>query len=100
MDRGPLFLERRSYRRRRMLDALRFLPFLGLGLWMLPLLWPVAAPLSPPAPGLSGALDPEAAGALATSVTLKYVFGIWAALILAALGLKRRGNNPAAAGRR
>ena len=41
MPRAPIFLEKRGYRQRRMMDAVRLLPFLGLMLWMVPLLWPV-----------------------------------------------------------
>ncbi|KAA2313150.1 hypothetical protein DL237_15480 [Pseudooceanicola sediminis] len=37
---GPLFLERRGYRQRRMTDAARVLPMLGLVLLAMPLLWP------------------------------------------------------------
>lgn len=35
----PLYLARRSYRRRRLIDALQLLPFLLFALWVLPLLW-------------------------------------------------------------
>lgn len=37
--RGPLFLARRTYRRRRLTDAMRLLPFLGGFLIFLPMLW-------------------------------------------------------------
>ena len=37
--RSPLFLKRRIYRRRRLRDAARMLPVLGLFLLMLPVLW-------------------------------------------------------------
>ncbi|PRX34954.1 hypothetical protein SAMN05216257_102572 [Meinhardsimonia xiamenensis] len=37
--RAPLFLERGSYRRRRLTDAARVLPFLGVFLFLLPLIW-------------------------------------------------------------
>lgn len=36
---GPVFLERRTYRRRRMADAARLLPVLGVILVCIPLLW-------------------------------------------------------------
>ncbi|MBU3259444.1 hypothetical protein KPG71_05390 [Roseovarius sp. PS-C2] len=36
---GPVFLERRTYRRRRAADAARLLPFLGVVLIGVPLLW-------------------------------------------------------------
>ena len=38
-SRSPLFLKRRIYRRRRLRDAARMLPVLGLFLLMLPVLW-------------------------------------------------------------
>lgn len=71
MARNPLFLQRRSYRFRRMMDALRFLPFIGLALWMVPLLWP-------------GTQD---VGAMPLSSALLYIFGIWFFLVLAAWAL-------------
>ncbi|WP_256471565.1 hypothetical protein [Oceanicola sp. 502str15] len=35
----PLFLARQTYRRRRLMDAARLLPAVGLGLVLFPLLW-------------------------------------------------------------
>lgn len=70
--RPPIFLERRSYRNRRMMDALRLLPFVGLMLWMLPLFWPSA---------------PSEGGAVKSSAAIIYVFGIWALLIMASFAL-------------
>ncbi|MEL6170127.1 MAG: hypothetical protein AAFR35_15680 [Pseudomonadota bacterium] len=35
----PLFLARRTYRRRRLMDAARLLPVLGLFIFLLPLVW-------------------------------------------------------------
>lgn len=79
MPKGPVFLERRNYRYRRMMDAIRLLPVLGLLLWMVPLFWPMAQP------GVDGA--PEA---VPMSVALKYLFGVWVCLVLAAWLLWRR----------
>lgn len=60
--RRPLFLERSSYRRRRLADAARMLPVLALVLILLPVWWvPEAVSLT------DGAL---------------WLFGLWAALIL------------------
>ncbi|WP_299962729.1 hypothetical protein [uncultured Roseobacter sp.] len=64
---SPLFLERGSYRLRRLLDAVRLLVFVGAGLWMIPLLWPS-----------------DGAGAVPMSRALLYVFSVWALLIVAA----------------
>lgn len=63
-----LFLERETYRMRRLLDAGRVLPVLGIALWLVPLLW-----LGAPGDGVP------------MSVALIYVFGVWALLILCAL---------------
>ncbi|MEL6564455.1 MAG: hypothetical protein AAF822_13735 [Pseudomonadota bacterium] len=72
---ASVFLERRSYRRRRMMDAVRLLPVLGAMLLMLPLFWP------------SGAGPADEAIAMSTAVI--YVFVVWLILICAAFGLWR-----------
>ncbi|QBF32563.1 hypothetical protein [Thalassococcus sp. S3] len=74
---GPsVFLERQSYRRRRLLDAARFLPVLGALLFAFPLLWP----------------KPETGEAVSMSSAMLYVFGVWAVLIglAACFGLAQR----------
>lgn len=68
--RDPPFLERRSYRRRRLSDAARLLPILGVILFMLPLLW---------AAGPGGT----------TARSGLYLFGSWFVLIAIAAGLAR-----------
>lgn len=70
---SPKFLARRSYRRRRMIDAARLLPVLGLFLVLLPILWrPAATP------------EPDTArGGL-------YLFAVWLLLIAVAFVLARR----------
>lgn len=77
--RSPLFLERRSYRFRRMMDAVRLLPFMVLAFWMVPLLWPVATPEAGPA-----------ADTVPMSTAARYVFGVWFAAIAFAFLLWRR----------
>ena len=57
-----VFLERRSYRRRRMGDAAVLLPLFGTVLLLIPLLWQSAE-----------------GGARTTDVML-YIFGVWALL--------------------
>ncbi|MEP5730979.1 MAG: hypothetical protein ABJL67_16605 [Sulfitobacter sp.] len=79
MARGPVFLERQSYRLRRMLDAIRLLPFLGILLWMVPLMWPL------PEGGVEGST-----GAMPMSVALQYLFGVWIGLVLLGWLLWRR----------
>ncbi|MEO0402689.1 MAG: hypothetical protein AAF214_09975 [Pseudomonadota bacterium] len=71
----PVFLERRSYRRRRMMDALRILPVVGVMLWLLPVFWPTAAD------------GPDAPAPLAMSNAVIYVFAVWVGLIAAAFAL-------------
>ena len=68
----PLFLARRSYRRRRLMDAARLLPFLGLVLILLPGLW---HPAHTPHPD--------------TGNGRIYLFVIWAFLVVAAAALAR-----------
>ena len=63
---GPLFLARAVYRRRRLRDAARLLPVLGLLLLLLP------------------ALGRSEGGRVGDVV---FLFGVWAGLILAALTL-------------
>lgn len=70
-----LFLERRSYRRRRVMDALKLLVFLGTVLWMVPALWPDGA-------------DPDV-GAIKTSHALFYIFSVWLLLIVLAAIFER-----------
>lgn len=81
MAKSPIFLERRSYRKRRMIDAIRLLPLLGLLLWMLPLIWPVPVPV--PA-------AEEGSDVISTSVALRYLFGVWIAMVLFGWLLWRR----------
>ncbi|MEM5543505.1 hypothetical protein WNY61_12230 [Sulfitobacter sp. AS92] len=88
MARTPIFLEKRGYRQRRMMDAVRLLPFLGLMLWMVPLLWPVPEILPDATPETT---EP----AIAMSVALRYLFGVWALLILATWALWRRTRDVA-----
>ncbi len=68
----PLFLARKSYRRRRMMDAARLLPLAGIFALILPILW---QPRLTPEPD--------------TAFGLIYIFGVWALLIIAARGLAR-----------
>ena len=61
----PVFLERASYRQRRMRDAARMMPVVGILLWTIPLLWPRASPDAP-----------------TSAFTMLYFFGVWVVLIL------------------
>lgn len=73
--RTPVFLERSSYRRRRMMDALRLLPVVGVFLWMVPLFWPTVSD------------GPDAPAAMAMSDAIAYVFVVWLMLIIGGLAL-------------
>ncbi|MEM1371116.1 MAG: hypothetical protein AAGG72_02690 [Pseudomonadota bacterium] len=71
----PIFLERWSYRQRRMLDALRLLPVVGVMLWMLPLFWPTGTA--------------ETGEPVMLSTALTYIFGVWVLLTLLCAALWR-----------
>ncbi|MEM1073616.1 MAG: hypothetical protein AAGI36_04150 [Pseudomonadota bacterium] len=79
---GPVFLERGSYRRRRMIDALRLIVMFGVCLWMIPVLWP-----SGPSEGAEGVV---------LSRALFYVFGVWIVLIVVSAVLTWRVIDDAA----
>lgn len=79
----PLFVPRATYRRRRLTDAARLLPFVGVFLFALPMLW-----------GRSGH-----SGAAAAREGL-YLFAVWAGLIAVAALLGRRLAEPPEAGAR
>jgi hypothetical protein len=66
----PLFLGRKGYRARRLRDAARLLPLLGLALLLLPVMW---------APSLRALIGDA-----------MYIFAVWLGLIVAA-GLLGRG---------
>lgn len=72
MSRKPpsLFVERETYRKRRMIDAARVLPIVGVALLLLPVLW----------------RSPEGLG-LPTTYLMGYIFGIWLILTVGAAGL-------------
>ena len=66
--RAAFFLERRAYRRRRIGDAARVLPVLGIILVLLPILW---------------------TGEAALSSTAIYIFAAWVVLIVIAAIVSR-----------
>jgi len=79
-ERAPprVFLERQTYRRRRMLDAVRLLPIFGALLLAIPMMWPQRGP----ATGSQLAADGAEAGAFVPmSDAIAYVFIVWAGLI-------------------
>lgn len=67
------FVERGTYRRRRLMDMARLLPLLGVLLLAVPLLWPNPDPY--PAP--------DTAAGMPTSAAITYIFLVWAGLIAA-----------------
>ena len=64
-----VFLERKSYRQRRLADAAKLLPLIGIILMLLPILW---------------LYDAKTAGGLI------YIFTVWAGLIVVVGFLSRR----------
>ncbi|MDR9392979.1 MAG: hypothetical protein RI571_01505 [Roseovarius sp.] len=74
-DPGPVFLERRTYRRRRMADAARLLPLMGAFLFALPLLW-----------------QSDDKTALTTHVIF-YLFCVWLGLVALAGVISRHLNS-------
>jgi uncharacterized membrane protein len=62
--RGPLFVGRASYRRRRLRDAARMLPVFGAFLFLLPILW-----------------DPANSTGRDTAPDGLYLFWVWGGLI-------------------
>jgi len=68
--RAPLFLQRETYRRRRIMDAARILPVVGFVLILLPVLW-------------------TRGRALSTAAEAVYLFVLWLVLVLAAAALSR-----------
>lgn len=68
--RTPLYLERETYRRRRIMDAARVLPVLGFVLILLPVLW-------------------TQGGQMGTAGEAVYIFILWFVLILSAALLSR-----------
>lgn len=78
----PVFLERQSYRRRRLLDAARLLPLMGAALFAVPLLWERGEGAEAPVP---------------TSSAILYIFSVWAGLVVvnAAFGRFARGTGRA-----
>ncbi len=64
-----MFLARETYRRRRLMDAARFLPYLGIAAFFVPMLWAREA---------------------GTAAGLVYIFAAWAVLIALAFLIARR----------
>ena len=64
-----VYLERRRYRTRRIIEALKVLPVLGIILFGVPLLW---------------------SEGVKTSDAMIYFFSVWLALVFAAVWLARR----------
>jgi hypothetical protein len=64
-----VYLERRRYRTRRIIEALKVLPVLGIVLFGVPLLW---------------------SEGVKTSDAMIYFFAVWLALVFAAVWLARR----------
>lgn len=73
-SRRPVFLERQTYRRRRIMDAARVLPVAGFVLILLPVLWSRG----------------DGTGVASEAI---YLFVLWFVLVLAAAALARPLRN-------
>ncbi len=69
----PIFLQRANYRQRRVRDAAKLVPFVGVVLWMLPLSW-----------------AQDLAGGRIGSGGVIYIFAVWVLLIMMAAFLANR----------
>lgn len=69
----PMFLERASFRRRRLSDAAAIIPFFGIVLLCIPAIW---------------------ASESRTATAMVYVFTVWAVLILVVGLIARRLKEP------
>ncbi|MCP9481649.1 hypothetical protein NNA36_06695 [Shimia sp. CNT1-13L.2] len=69
---SSVFLQRRNYRRRRLVDLIRMMPVIGALLWAVPLLWPTGED-----------------GGVTTSKALVYVFLVWFGLVVVTALLSR-----------
>ncbi|MEM9844350.1 MAG: hypothetical protein AAF965_06090 [Pseudomonadota bacterium] len=82
-ERAPLFVDRRAYYRRRMADAARLMPVLGIGLFMFPLFW--IAPGTGVTEGAAAAQSP-----VRTVTVMVYLFLVWIGLAVASGVISRR----------
>ncbi|CUK01853.1 hypothetical protein Q8W37_20510 [Shimia thalassica] len=73
--RTPVFLERQSYRRRRLIDSIRMVPIIGALLWAVPMLWPTS--------------KDEAGADVTTSDAFIYLFGCWLLLVICGFAFAR-----------
>ncbi len=71
-QKNAVFLERANYRQRRLRDASRLLPILGIVLWTIPLLWRTDQAVGP-----------------SNSRMVIYIFGVWVTLIVASTLIAR-----------
>jgi len=72
--RGPVFVQRRTYRRRRTADGARMLPILGAILFAIPLLWRGGGEAGQPAADL--------AATARTAWVMGYLFVVWLGLVV------------------
>ena len=69
---APVFLQKASYRQRRLQDAAKLVPLLGVVLLIMPLAW-----------------QSDAAGETDNASALLYIFGVWVVLIVLTAVLSR-----------
>ncbi|WP_234990482.1 hypothetical protein [Aquimixticola soesokkakensis] len=95
---APVFLARRSYRRRRLIDAARLLPVVAGGLFFVPLIWQGAGERAGEVAEKVSGTGGGATGGVTTAWAYVHVFVVWGAVILAAGLLSRalRRSDPQA----
>ena len=76
----PVFLQRASYRQRRLRDAAKMMPFLGAILLIIPLAWPAEQEQAP-----------------SNTAAVIYIFAVWVVLIVISAGLAARIRSDRAA---
>jgi len=74
----PVFLQRASYRQRRLRDGAKLVPFVGIVLWLIPVAW-----------------RNEGSGEPVGSSGVLYVFGVWVLLILLTVAISSRMRSDA-----
>lgn len=96
--RQPVFVGRGTYRRRRLIDFAKLLPFLGVALIALPVIWgpEPLAPVAPVLPADPADSVPSAGSGGEVVRDSIFLFAVWFGLVVAAfvVALSLRGAPP------
>lgn len=92
--RQPVFVGRGTYRRRRLVDLAMMLPFIGVALIFMPVIWgpeplPALLPTDPAAqvPGPEPVAVPQGGGEIVRDSV--FLFAVWLGLVVAAFAIAR-----------